>query len=373
MVDEAFDPTVLVALFMLLLPVTGAFMAITPFLMRRGEVFTVTVPTSEQNDPFVRGLKRRYAAIVLACTAVLSAAGFVCTMIGAFNVVFVLIVGGVLALTAGGYALMLFYRTKMNAYKKEHGWVADAQETVAVVGEQPVPRAISLKWNLLYLPIMALTLLIGMVGYAHMPDMVPMHMGFDGTVNEWAEKTPLIVWMPVLIQAFLAVSFAFAHWSIVRSKKWAEPGAPATSALAYGLFARAQSIYLLVGGVAIDLAMIAMPLSFIGVLSIGQGGMLLAAAAVVFCVGGMAVSAVYGQAGSRVFKRMQTSDRLLVDDDRYWKFGVFYCNPDDASLFLPERFGVGWTLNFARPAVWAIVAGGAVVTIAFMIAVMVLF
>ena len=87
----------------------------------------------------------------------------------------------------------------------------------------------------------------------------------------------------------------------------------------------------------------------------------------------MAISLVYGQAGSRVFKNMQTSDRLHVDDDRYWKFGVFYCNPDDASLFLPERFGVGWTLNWARPAVWAIVAGGFVVTAAFVVAVMLLF
>ena len=370
MVDEAFDPTVMVVLMMLLLPMAGAFMAVTPYLMRRGEVFTVTVPTSEQKDPFVRGLKRRYAAIILACTAVVSAAGIACAVTGAFGAAFALMVVGVLALTAGGYALMLFYRAKMNAYKQEHGWVADAQEAVAVVGEQPVPRAISLKWNLLYLPIMALTLLVGVVGYAHMPDMVPMHMGFDGTVNEWAEKTPFIVWMPVLIQAFMAVCFVFAHWSIARSKKWAEPGAPATSALAYGLFARAQSIFLLVGGVAIDIAMIAMPLSFMDVLSIGQAGVLVAAAAVVLCVGGMGVSAVYGQAGSRVFKRMQTSDRLLVDDDRYWKFGVFYCNPDDASLFLPERFGIGWTFNFARPAAWALLAGGLALTIAFMAAVM---
>ena len=65
---------------------------------------------------------------------------------------------------------------------------------------------------------------------------------------------------------------------------------------------------------------------------------------------------------------MQASDRLLVDDDRHWKLGVFYFNPDDASLFLPERFGVGWTMNWARPAVWAIVGGGVVVTVAFVVA-----
>ena len=242
-----------------------------------------------------------------------------------------------------------------------------------MVGEQPVPHAVSVKWNLLYLPVMLITFAVGAIGYAHMPDQIPMHMDFDGTVNRYAEKTPIILWMPVLIQAFMGLCFAFSHWTIAHSKKWAEPGAPATSALAYGLFARAQSIYLVVGGLVIAVAMIAMPLSFMNLINLGQAGVLVMIAALVLCIGGMAVSVVYGQAGSRVFKRMQTSDRLLVDDDRYWKFGVFYFNPDDASLFLPERFGVGWTLNFARPAVWAIVVGGLVLTVAFVVAVMVLF
>ena len=370
---EGFDPTVIMAVTALLMPVIGAFMAITPYLMRRGEVFTVTVPTSEQHDPYVVGLKRRYAAIVGSATAVFTVIGFASAAMGNAGGVLGALIVGSLAVTAGGYALMLAFRAKMSAYKAKRGWTADAQESVAVVGEQPVPRAISLKWNLLYLPIMAITFAVGAVGYVHMPDMIPMHMGFDGTVNDWAEKTPLILWMPVLILGFMAACFVFSHWTIARSKKWAEPGAPATSALAYGLFARAQSIYLVAGGVVIAVAMIAMPLSFMNVIDLGQAAVFIMIAAIVLCVGAMAISLVYGQAGSRVFKNMQTSDRLHVDDDRYWKFGVFYCNPDDASLFLPERFGVGWTLNWARPAVWAIVAGGFVVTAAFVVAVMLLF
>lgn len=370
---EKFDPTAIMLVTMLLVPIIGAFMAATPYLMRRGEVFAVTVPTSEQHDPYVLGLKRRYAVIVGAATAAFTLAGFACAAVGNIGGVMAVLIVGSLALTAGGYGLMLAFRAKMTAYKNEHGWEAAAQESVAVVGEQPVPRAVSLKWNLLYLPIMLVTFAVGAIGYAHMPDQIPMHMSFDGTVNEWAEKTPLVLWMPVLIQAFLGLCFAFAHWTIARSKKWAEPGAPATSALAYGLFARAQSIYLVIGGLVMAVAMIAMPLSFMEVIDLGQAGVFVVVAALVLCVGGMAVSVVYGQAGSRVFKRMQTSDRLLVDDDRYWKFGVFYFNPADASLFLPERFGVGWTLNWARPAVWAIVVGGLAITVAFVVAVMALF
>ena len=37
------------------------------------------------------------------------------------------------------------------------------------------------------------------------------------------------------------------------------------------------------------------------------------------------------------------------DDDRYWYGGFLYNNPDDPAMFVPKRFGLGWTLNFGHP------------------------
>ena len=56
---------------------------------------------------------------------------------------------------------------------------------------------------------------------------------------------------------------------------------------------------------------------------------------------------------------------MLVDDDDHWKLGIFYWAPEGASLFVPERFGVGWTINCARPAAWAIFGGVVVLTAVF--------
>ena len=39
-----------------------------------------------------------------------------------------------------------------------------------------------------------------------------------------------------------------------------------------------------------------------------------------------------------------------------WKMGVFYFNPDDPALFIPKRFGIGYTLNFANPWSWVVLA-----------------
>ena len=39
---------------------------------------------------------------------------------------------------------------------------------------------------------------------------------------------------------------------------------------------------------------------------------------------------------------------VFRDDERYWYAGWWYNNPDDPALFVPKRFGLGWTLNFGH-------------------------
>lgn len=41
-------------------------------------------------------------------------------------------------------------------------------------------------------------------------------------------------------------------------------------------------------------------------------------------------------------------------DDK-WK-GVFYSNPDDPAVLVPKRYGIGYTLNFANPWSWVVLA-----------------
>ena len=41
--------------------------------------------------------------------------------------------------------------------------------------------------------------------------------------------------------------------------------------------------------------------------------------------------------------------------DSAWKQGVFYFNPDDAAVFVEQRTGIGYTLNFANPRAWIFV------------------
>ena len=70
MIESAtWTSSLVVGMLVLILPLTGTLMAITPYLMPKRECFAVTVPDAAANDPFLRGLKRGYLWRILALTA----------------------------------------------------------------------------------------------------------------------------------------------------------------------------------------------------------------------------------------------------------------------------------------------------------------
>lgn len=40
--------------------------------------------------------------------------------------------------------------------------------------------------------------------------------------------------------------------------------------------------------------------------------------------------------------------------DKYWKWGQFYCNPEDPVIMVPMRTGDMYSPNYSRPLVWAV-------------------
>lgn len=353
-----------------LLPVTGGLLAITPWLMRRNEVFAVTVPAAAQDEPVVRRLKREYTLAMVAFTAAFTVLVILLYQQGSPERATIWLVVACLVLPVVSFVLMLQGRSKVERLKVERGWHAERSRRAAVVAEGDIPQAVSLGWELLNVPIVLLTLAIAVVGYPSAPDLIPMHANLVGEVTSYAPKSWATVLMPVAVEVFMAATMAFSHWSITRSKRVSDEDAPVSSAYAYGLFARAQSIFIVAMGVALDLSFIAMQFSMLGWITLGQAVIPICIVALAAVLGSVALSVVYGQAGSRIVARVGDPNLMPADDDKHWKLGVFYVNGDDASLFVPDRFGVGWTSNFGRPASWAIIAGFVALTIGFIVLIM---
>lgn len=357
---------------LLVVVATGALLAATPWLMRSRECFAVTVPAEAQTDPLVRRLKQRYAgAVGLATGAVAVAAGILAIM-GLPEVSVMVGTVGAVGVSLLSIGLMLYCRSRVQALKEERGWKALGSVRSAVISEGEMPHALSLWWQLLNVPVILLTLAIGIWGYGGMPDMIPMQVNFDGEVTRWVAKGPAVVAFAPMFQVFLVACFGFSQWSILHSKKAVVPDMPVASAYAYGMFARAQSVFLVAMELLLTLSCVAMQLSMIGIISIVAGGLVVALVAVVSVFGGIGISVVYGQSGARLMARVQDQTSLPYDDDRYWKLGLIYVNPDDPSLFVPARFGIGWTNNFGRPLTWVILGAATVVVVAFVVATVIL-
>jgi len=70
------------------------------------------------------------------------------------------------------------------------------------------------------------------------------------------------------------------------------------------------------------------------------------------------VLARLGQGGSQVTAILASNSVPVGDrtEDRYWKLGILYFNPDDAAVIVEKRFGLGYTFNFARLTTWIIIS-----------------
>lgn len=360
---------------------SGAILAATPWFMKKNECFAVTIPESAQADVRFLAFRKRYAAAVLAVTLICAVAlGVVSSVVlgkmssaadaASLNTILVaaIVATATIPLIAS-FALMLHYRKKVKAIKREEGWKAERDEAVALIGFEEAPAPPSLAWNVVYVPIVLITLALGLALYPSTPDLVPTHIDFAGNVNQWTPKAPALIAFPLLVEVFMAACFIFSHWMTIRSKKDVDPARPAISAYAYGAFARAECILLLVSGSVLTAVLgIVMILMMTETLSMLLTVVLIIVATLVFVGAMIAFSVVYGQSGSRLVKRLEESSDIIADNDEHWKAGIFYWNKDDASLILPKRFGVGWTMNWARPAAWVIVGGITLASIAFVAA-----
>lgn len=375
------DSLTLMVFLIAIVLLSGAILAATPWFMKKNECFAVTIPESAQADVRFLAFRKRYAAAVLAVTLICAVAlgavsnvvlGKMSSATDAASLNAILAAAIVAAATIpliASFALMLHYRKRVKAIKREEGWKAERDEAVAFIGFEEAPAPPSLAWNVVYVPIVLITLALGLAFYPSTPDLVPTHIDFAGNVNQWTPKGPALIAFPLLVEVFMAACFIFSHWMTIRSKKDVDPARPAISAYAYGAFARAECILLLVGGsvltAVLGIVMILMMTEFLSML---VTMVLIIVATLVFVGATIAFSVVYGQSGSRLVKRLEENGDIIADNDEHWKAGIFYWNKGDASLILPKRFGVGWTMNWARPAAWVIVGGITLASIAFVAA-----
>ena len=205
-------------------------------------------------------------------------------------------------------------------------------------------------------------LLAACAGYleAHwqqIPPRLALHWGINGRANLWAARSFATVFSPLLIAAITLLSTTLLRYGIAH---WLRPiYSDGLKGRQEFRFRSATSLMLL----AIEFWIAAL-CAFLAIRPLLPAALQHPPALLILLPGVLAITVTavmmwFGQGGSRTSAapREETDSARPVGDrteDRFWKLGVFYFNPEDPSVIVEKRFGIGYTVNFARPAAWAI-------------------
>jgi uncharacterized membrane protein len=354
---------------MALLFVTVGFLMVLqitiPFIVKRTVVFGVTIPVDEIRNEQLLHYKKLYAILTFFISILALALYFTWSK----NIPSTenhLILAGLLlpfVILFISMSLYFYFHMKVTTLKREKQWFKDRKQ-VKVSELNLRTRDEMLPWIVYVVPMVITVglMVFTLVNYNNLPDQIPTHWGPDGKPDSFTTKTylsaltlPLV--LLVMNAMFLGINELTRNSGIklsagnikasrvrqLRLRKYTSWLLFFISILISMLFTFLQFNTLYENSVS-DLLIITMPLAF---------------SALVF-IGTVLMAIKVGKKDSDLDVEVideGTGDVINADDDQYWKGGLFYFNPEDPSIFVEKRFGVGWTLNFARPLGYLILVG----------------
>lgn len=351
--------TILIMFFVCYIPIL-VFSAVIPYISRKTESFGISIPEEEYNNPDVKRIRNTYRTNVLAFGTVMALFSLFTAFFGAKDATMIFLPIGTFIQLAIMFIFYLLGHKSMKSLKSNSKWIENRTQIVVVdTGFRRKKIMVSPVWFVIYIVIILATLFLGFFMYDRMPDRVPMHYNINGEIDRYAAKSYKVLLFAPLFQLFMTFLMAFVYWVIGKAKQQFDPSNPEKSIEQGRIFRYRWSAFIMFMGPLLLLAFSFMQFSFTGIIKdtrlitiipMSLTGIIVAAAIV--------LSITTGQGGSRVRLVSDNSgNEIFRDDDKYWKLGMFYYNPDDPAVFIEKRFGIGWTNNFARPVTWVMIIG----------------
>lgn len=296
--------------------VLAAFaLTLTPVWVRPGTYFGVRVPPEYRNSPEARRSRRSFLIKVWAATAfaiVLSAFGqptlAVFIQMGAATVAF-----------RDGWRDTRPHGVDAPTERTAHLFVPRPRVpggAVAVGGPFVVVGAVFawlvLKWN-------------------SIPERFPVHWDAAGNANGWSHRTPAGVFGPLLIALAVLVLLS----AVIAAQVYGAPRIPrALMAIPLVVMWTIATMFSLVALTPLILRNGQFPVPMFVVILVP-------------------IAAVAGAIWFAARANAEPDPPADLTPNECWKWGQIYYNPDDPSIMVQKRFGLGYTFNFARWQSWA--------------------
>ncbi len=354
---------------MTLIFVTAGFLAALqmaiPFIVKRTVVFGVTIPVDEVKNAQLKQYKKLYAILTFLISVIVVAIYFIWSSSITLTENQLIIVGLFMpfVILFISMALYFYFHVKVMTLKKQKHWFKDRKQVrVSELNLRTMDEM--LPWVVYVIPMVISVGLVvfTLINYTSLPDQIPTHWGPDGKPDAFTDKTYLsALTLPLVLLImngmFLGINELTRNSGIklsagnvkasrvrqLRLRKYTSWLLFFISIMISMLFTFLQFTTLYENSVS-DLLIITMPLAFSALVLVGT----------------IILAVKVGKKDSDLDIEIieeGSGEVINADDDQYWKGGLFYFNPEDPSIFVEKRFGVGWTMNFARPLGYFILIG----------------
>ena len=219
------------------------------------------------------------------------------------------------------------------------------------------------QWIAFLVPIGLLVVTIAaLIGiYPSLSDRIVTHFNASGEPDAWADKSMGMLLFPPGLALIMSISLVFVTRWILRSLpvRTAEPEALDLENKRRGAIVELMivvngflaAVFILVAAAMVTPPNIAKVLAIVALVScflMGTGLMIwfLIRHGKVFTASSR--GAETGQDGTPIGDRTE---------DRHWKAGMIYYNPEDPAVWVEKRIGIGYTTNMARSEAWVMLGG----------------
>ncbi|MHB1430504.1 MAG: DUF1648 domain-containing protein [Streptosporangiaceae bacterium] len=333
----------------------GASMCVAPLVTRPSLQFGVRVPPGYGGAPVIRRERRVYqwrsALIAIAALAALIALGDHAAP-WTSRLIVVVEVGADLGCVWRAH-------NQIARVKSAQGWFAGRRQiVVADTSWRTDPEAFPARWLLPAVAVIAVTVIVGVVRYPHLP-------AYLTSGGHRVATSPASAFAVVAGQLYVTGLWTGLLLLAYRSRPDLDATDPAASLRrhrrALGLFGRSGLILL----ACVDATVLLVALGLWRVLHLSGGANVLVAVPLTAGLAGFLVTVRHaGSARALTVARGLAASR---DDDRYWKGGIVYINPADPAVLVGARVGFGWTVNFGNPIAWLLVTGLLAIPVALVI------
>jgi len=332
---------------------------VIPFLVNRAIVFGVMIPEQHIEDDSIKKFKKHYSMIVGLLSIVILTSYIGWTFSNARQDNEVALAGAIIefALIFISLSFYLYYHGKTKQLKQQNQWV-EHLKPMKVTDLSVRKQDEMLPWYVYLLPILSTIglLIYTVLNYDLLPDQIPTHWGPSGEADAFTVKTPfssvqLSLFLLIMQLMFLGIHIATKNSGIKLSATALESSRNRQLTLR-----KSSSWFLYIVLLGATMLMSYFQLTTIHP-EIGEGTVkiLIPFSFLILVLVGTLIFAIKVGRSDKEIAQSVEAQIMDLDEDKYWKGGIFYFNKNDPSIFVEKRFGVGWTINFANPIGYLIV------------------